>query len=78
MKIRITARNVMTMMGTFDQGRILETPQFSESFLIHLSGPAGAAEIIETKMLEPVVENKSTVKKKIPVKKKSKSKKPSS
>ena len=77
MRIRMTAQ-AMTMQGVFEPGQVLSEPEYSEAFLRHLSGPAGAAEVIETKMLEPVTENKSAVKKKIPVKKKAKLKKPSS
>ena len=57
MKVRIIS-NPITPYGSFDKGQILETPKFPEAFLIHLVEDANAAEYIEAKIIDPVIENK--------------------
>lgn len=76
MKIRMTSQ-AFTTEGIFEPGQILSDEEYSEEFLIHLAGPAKAAEVIESKMLEtPAVENKAaTPKKPLPKKKTVKKKK---
>ena len=51
MKIRITS-NPITAYGSFTYGEVLTSKQYPEEFLKHLVYEAGAAEIIEDKIIE--------------------------
>lgn len=73
MKIRILNENVHSQFGAFVRGDELSTPRYSEQFLNHLVRQVMCAEVIETKVINPVVENKQAAhQKKAPAKKKQK------
>lgn len=60
MKIRIIS-NPITPYGDFSRGQIIGTDKYPEAFLRHLVDGARAAEYIEAKIVQPVVETKEIV-----------------
>ncbi len=58
MKIRILNANVFTQFGAFVRGDVLDESNYSRQFLLHLLNQVMCAEVIETKIINPVIENK--------------------
>lgn len=65
MKIRILNANVFTQFGAFSRGDVLDEADYSNEFFNHLLNQVRCAEVIEAKIINPVIENKQ-----VPAKKK--------